>query len=236
MHEVQERMSTELERDAGPHLGMLAIIFTVLFNTGLYFVTSFAGTPYFPGPWEPAARIVSYFQARPSAVLMCSFFHFGAAVVLGLFTASAVSRLRFLGVNAAGPYIAFFGGLATAVNMFASASILWVMAYPGIAQNADVVRSLYYLQYAVGGVGFSVPLGLLIAGISVPGLLGRLLPKWIAWFGLLLAVVGEASWFSMLFPKLLFLIPFTRFPGFLWLILAGFAIPKSRADTLARSA
>jgi hypothetical protein len=27
--------------------------------------------------------------------------------------------------------------------------------------------------------------------------------------------------------KLLFLIPLTRFPGFLWLIAAGFLLPKS---------
>src|ERR1700760_516201 len=84
----------------GPHLGILAVLFMLLFNTGLSFVISLNGKPpYFPGPWEPASAIVSYFQNQPHDVLMCSFFQFGAAIVLGLFTAAVVSRMRFLGLN-----------------------------------------------------------------------------------------------------------------------------------------
>jgi hypothetical protein len=104
-------------RHPGPNLGIVAMIFTVLFLAGLYPVTMFGGKPYFPGPGESASAIVSFFQMRPSAVLLCAFFHFGAAIALGIFTPSAVSQLRFLGVRAAGPYIALFGGLATAINM-----------------------------------------------------------------------------------------------------------------------
>jgi hypothetical protein len=214
-------------RDAGPHLGMLAAVFTILFNAGLYPVTALAGKPYFPGPWEPASVIVSYFQTRPSAVLLCAFVHFGASIPLGIFTASVVSRLRFLGVRAAGSYIALFGGFATAFNMAASASVLWVMAYPGIAQEPAVLRALYYLQFAFGGPGFSVPMGLLMAGVSVPAAFLKLLPKWIVVLGLALAVAGELSWFNMIIPKALFLIPLTRFPGFVWLIAAGFMLPTT---------
>jgi hypothetical protein len=43
--------------------------------------------------------------------------------------------------------------------------------------------------------------------------------------GLLHAVAGELSWFNLIAPKALFLIPLTRFPGFLWFIAAGFALP-----------
>jgi hypothetical protein len=43
-----------------------------------------------------------------------------------------------------------------------------------------------------------------------------------------LALAGELSWFNMIMPKSLFLIPLTRFPGFVWLIAAGFALPNSR--------
>jgi len=55
----------------------------------------------------------------------------------------------------------------------------------------------------------------------------RLLPRWLVGGGLLLAAFGELSWLSMVFPKLLFFIPLTRFPGFLWLIAAGFLLPRS---------
>jgi hypothetical protein len=162
---------------AGPPLGIVASVFVALFLIGLYFVTTFAGSPAFPGPWEPAATIINYFQTRPSAVLLCAFFQFGSAVPLGIFTASVVSRLRFLGVSAAGPNIALLGGFAASFNIAAAALVLWVMAYPGIAQDATAVRALYYLSYAFGGPGFSVPFGLLLAGISVPAGLMRLLPR-----------------------------------------------------------
>ena len=92
-------------RHASPPLGMLAIVYTVLFCGGLYPVISFSGGPHFPGPWEPAQRIAAYLQLHPKDVLLCAFFQFGAAVPLGIFTATIVSRLRFLGVKAAGATI-----------------------------------------------------------------------------------------------------------------------------------
>lgn len=158
---------------------------------------------------------------------MCAFLQFGASIPLGIFTATVVSRLRFLGVRAAGPYIALFGGLATSFNVAVSALTLWVMAFPGVAQDAAVLRALYYVSFAFGGVGYSVPLGLLMAGVSVPAAVMKLLPKWLVILGLVLAVVGELSWFNLVFPKALFLIPLTRFPGFIWLIAVGFMLPKS---------
>src|SRR5215472_1195807 len=201
----------------GPPLGMLAIIFTVLFNAGLYFVISFSPSqPHFPGPWESADTIAEYFRNHPHDVLMCAFLQFGSAIPLGLFTAAIVSRLRFLGVRAAGPFLGLFGGLFAAFDVALSALVLWVMAYPGIAQDGSVLRALYYVVFAVGGVGYSVPLGLLMAGVSVAAGVAKLLPRWIVGLGLLLATFGELSWFSLVFPKLLFLIPLTRFPGFIW--------------------
>jgi hypothetical protein len=216
-------------RHRGPNLGIVAIIFTVLFLAGLYPVTMFGGKPYFPRPSESASTFTTFFQLRPSAVLLCAFFHFGAAIALGIFTATVVSQLRFLGARVAGTYIALFGGLATALNITASASVLWVMARPGIAQDSTLVQALYYLQYVFGGPGFSVPLGLLMAGVSIPSAFMKLLPKWLAVFGLFLAVCGELSWLNLLFAKILFLIPLTRFPGFVWLIATGFSLPKTMA-------
>jgi hypothetical protein len=66
---------------------------------------------------------VPFFQIRQTAVLICAARHFGAAVPLGILTASIVSRLRFLGVRAAGATIALFGGFATAFMMFSSSTV-----------------------------------------------------------------------------------------------------------------
>jgi len=233
-------MLTTIQRKPGhrgPHPGALAIIYTLLFILGLYFVVSFrppehlaasatALRPYFPGPWESAQTIVNYFQAHSHSVLLCALFQFGAAIPLGIFTATMVSRLRFLGVRAAGAYIALFGGFMAALNIAISALVLWVMAYPGVADDGSVVCALYYIAFAVGGVGFSVPMGLLIAGICIPGLMMKLLPKWLIVSGLTLGAIGELSFFSLVIPSALFLIPLTRFPSFIWLIFAGFKLPR----------
>jgi len=212
---------------AGPHLGALAIVFTVLFNAGLYFVTDLAGKPHFPSPLEPAADVVAYFRTRASSALICAFLQFGAAVPLGIFTATVVSRLRFLGVRAAGATIALFGGLAASFDMTASSLITWTLAQPGIADDGTLVRALHYLLFAFGGPGYSVPLGLLLAGVSVTAGFRRLLPRWIVVLGIGLGAIGELSWLSLIVPRALFLIPLTRFPAFVWLIAAGFALPKT---------
>ena len=214
-------------KHASPHLGLVALIFTVLFLAGLYPVTIFGGLPYFPGPWESPDVIANFFQAKPGAVLACAFFHFGAAIVLGIFTASIVSRLQFLGIRAAGAFIALFGGVATALDMVAEASVLSVMAHPAMVENGSLLFALYHLQMAFGGVGFSAPLGLLFAGVSIPAAFMRLLPKWVIGLGLLLFAIGELSSLYIVSSSALFLIPLTRFPGFVWLIASGFAIPKT---------
>jgi hypothetical protein len=213
---------------AGPNPGILAIIYTLLFNAGLYQVVTFTGGPHFPGPWESGETITAYFQGHATAVQLCAFLQFGAAIPLGIYTATMVSRLQFLGIRAAGAHIALFGGLLTTFNIVATSFILWAMSYPGVAQDAGVLRALYYLSFAFGGVGFSVPMGLLISGICIISLFLKLLPKWLIIFGLAIAVVGELSWLDLITPKALPLIPLTRFPAFIWLIAAGFALPKRR--------
>jgi hypothetical protein len=220
-------------RHQGPPAGWLAVVYMGLFLAGLYPVTIFGGRPYFPPPSAPLDAITAFFQSRSSAVLLCAFLQFGAAIPLGIFAATVTSQLRFLGIRAAGSNIAFFGGIATAVNMIVSSSLLWAMSNPGVAQDPTLVQALYRFDFALGGPGFSVPFGLLIAGIAVTAGIGRLLPRWLALIGLLIALAGELSWFEIIFPKLLFLIPLTRFPGFLWLIVAGFLLPRSVAEMKA---
>src|SRR6516165_11011429 len=132
--------STQHIRHAGPPLGIVSSVFVLLFLAGLYPVTIFGGQPFFPGPWESAEVIARFFQARPTAVLLCAALHFGAAIPLGIFTASVVSRLQFLGVRAAGASIALFGGFATAFTMLVSSSILWALAQPGVAQDRTLVQ------------------------------------------------------------------------------------------------
>jgi hypothetical protein len=228
----QSNIPTTALRHAGPHLGMLAIVYTLLFNAGLCAVSAFGipfgvRQPYWPGPWEPPSVIVSYFQAHATAALICVFLQSGALIPLGIFAASIVSRLRFLGIDAAGANIALFGGFMTVFNGIAAGFTIWAMIHPGVTQDVTLTTAFYYLSYAFGGPGFSVPMGLLMAGVCIPAAMRKLLPKWLVVFGLVLAVAGELSWFNLVFPKALFLIPLVRFPGFIWLIATGFLMPRA---------
>jgi hypothetical protein len=212
-------------RHQSPPLGSLAVVYTLLFCAGLYPVTYFGGKPSFPLPWASAPVIQAFLMQRHAAALLCAFLHFGAAIPLGIFAAATVSRLKFFGIRAAGADIALYGGLAAAVLMMISSALLWTMTMPGIAQDAAVAQALHFLDFALGGPGYSVPLGLFMAGISIPLWFRRLTPRWIPALGLVLAVCGELSWLTIEFHAALPLIPVTRFAGFVWMIAMGFALP-----------
>lgn len=213
----------------GPHAGIVALVYVTLFCCGLFPVTMFGGTPYFPPPTASVTDMAAFFSARPSAVLICAFLQFGAAIPLGIFAATVVSQLQFLGVRAAGTNIALFGGFATAVSMLFTSAFLWTLTYRDIAQDHTLVHALYRISFSVGGPGFSIPFGIFIAGVSVTAGLTRLIPRWLMWSGIAIAICGELSWFEILSVKFLPLIPLTRFPGFLWCILIGFRLPRAAA-------
>ena len=52
---------------------------------------------------------------------------------------------------------------------------------------------------------------------------------------LALSVCGELSWLNLEFPSTVFLIPLTRFPGFVWMIAVGFALPATTKRATAVS-
>jgi hypothetical protein len=84
------------------------------------------------------------------------------------------------------------------------------------------------VAFATGAFGNLTTLGLLLAGVCVPSLAFRLMPRWVCWFGLLVAAVAEVSVISMLWPSLSFLLPLARFPALVWLIAASLTMPKRR--------
>jgi hypothetical protein len=62
------------DRHLGPPLGVLAIIYAILFNLGLYFVVTFsAGQPHYPGPWE-SADVIEYILQKSFVSLLAGLF------------------------------------------------------------------------------------------------------------------------------------------------------------------
>jgi hypothetical protein len=210
-------------RARGPSLLAVAVVFASLFVASLVTVAAMTGGGHLPSPFEPGPT--TFFSDHADAVRVSAFLQFGAAVPLAIFTATATSRLRFLGIDAAGPTIALVGGTLAAAMSAVSALLQWVLAQPGLASSDGTVRAFHLLSFATGGPGFVVPFGLLVAGVAVSGGLTRKLPRWVMWFGLVIAAVAELSSLTIATPLAAYLLPAARFPGLVWLIVVGATLP-----------
>jgi hypothetical protein len=192
------------------------------------------GAPY-PRPFGGSGDVRSFVE-HALAVRVMAFLQFGAAIPLGIFTATLASRFRFLGVEVAGVSIALFGGLAAAVFIAASGLIQWVLSSPGVAEGAADARLLQLLAFATGGPGHVVPLGLLLAGASITGGVTRLLPRWLMWFGIVLAAFAELSTLTLILEPAAFLLPLARFPAFIWILCVAVMLPSRRSRTTGAAA
>jgi hypothetical protein len=233
---VQLNTTTTLVRRVGPSLGVVAVVYTVLHLASIFVVSNVNPflRPSFPAPDAGASTIVAFFQKHPDLVRTATFFQFGAGIALGIFAVGVAIRLRELRASDVWVSIVLVSGLTTALDIAAASHVIWAMTWPGIAHNTQLTLALYYLQYAFGGPGYSLPMGLFVAGVSIVASSMNLLPKWITWPGYLIAVIGVVSCLNILLPltnPIPLLIPLTRFPAFVWLIAAGFALPKTGASS-----
>jgi hypothetical protein len=228
-----EREHQEIVNEArhrGPNLGAVSVVYAVLFLASLVVTASMTKGSHFPSPFIAPDLAQAFFARNGLALGIAAFLQFGAAVPLGIFTATVVSRLQFLGVNVAGVFITLLGGFAASLLAAISALLQWVLAQPGVASQADTTRALHLLTFATGGVGFVVSFGLFVAGVSVIAWFTRFLPRWLVWLGLVIAALAELSSLSLVFTAVTYLVPVARFVGFIWIIATGFLLPRCRAD------
>jgi hypothetical protein len=97
-----------------------------------------------------------------------------------------------------------------------------------VSDSAAVVKAIYFLSFLCGGVLYAIGFGLFAAGVSVTSYFMRLLPRWLTFLGIFVAITGELSWFSLIAYPANFFIPITRFVGFLWMLLAAVALTRGR--------
>jgi hypothetical protein len=219
-------------RHRGPSLLALAIVFVALFVTGLVVVATMTHGAHFPSPLDPTVDAEAFLVDHADAVRLGAFFQLGAAIPLAIFAATASSRLRFLGIEAAGASIASIGGTLASGMAALSALVQWALSQPRVGGG---LRALHLLAFASGGPGFVVPFGLLIAGVAVTGGLARKLPRWVMWFGLAVAAVAELSSLSIAIAPAMYLLPIARFTGFAWMIVAGATLPAARGSRTPRA-
>jgi len=209
---------------------LVALSYTVLVIGGIAGGLLLAPRAAFPMPYQPVEREIAYVVAYPMGIRVGSFFQLASAMPLAVFVAAVVSRLRFLGVRAAGELIALCGGVAAVVMLIVSALAGWSLSTPGITESAGAVRALQLIGFSAGGPGFVAPLGLFFAGVSLSAGLSRLIPRWLMGLGLVVAVCSELSTLMLLTWTASIFIPVGRFIGIVWMIGIAAKLPKALAS------
>ncbi|HEX3785221.1 MAG TPA: DUF4386 domain-containing protein [Pseudonocardiaceae bacterium] len=213
-------MATQTTRQNGPPLLIPALIMAALTLTSAALGATAAR---FDAP-----DLLAYDLAHHTTILVLGTVVFGTSIPLLIWSATVYRRLHRLGVTAPGSAIAFGGGLLAAASLAVSGLLTWTTAQNPDPSSPGLARALTAFAFATGGPGFVVPLAMLIAGVSVPSLILRLLPRALALTGLVIAALSALATFALLLPALDFLIPVGRFGGLLWLIAASVLLPLNR--------
>ena len=160
-------------------------------------MTDFAAYPVLTVPSSNCRTISLRFA---NVLPFVSALQLSASILLGLFSAAViVSRLLFLRINVAGVCIALFGGIAAAAFLSVSALGTWILSQPGVATDAGAMRVASLLAFASGASLTHSHVGTAARGRVGPVARVGLMPRWICWFGLVVAVIAELSLISMVF-------------------------------------
>jgi hypothetical protein len=207
------------QRHAGPSLLALSVVYLALLIAGGSTVSAAFHVPH------DSVIAVAFVAEHSRAIRWGSFCEFGSAIPLGIFMAVVISRLRFLGIRAAGEQIAALGGIAAPMMLALSALATWSLTRPGVAAAPGAVAALQSIGFDGGGPGFAVFLGLFIAGVSVTAGLYKLVPRWLMWLGIVVAAAGELSSLTLLNFTAGYFIPVARFLSIVWMF--GIALKLS---------
>jgi hypothetical protein len=222
-----EQLATRSARprtpQGGPPLIIPGLVFAVF--TVLTAVIGAGG----PRITSSAADVAAYYTGHHTLALLWGTILFASSIPLMIWTATVYRRLRQLGITAPGIAMSLSGGLLASAAVAVSGLSIWTAAQPTIAAQPGIAAALNGLSFAAGGVGFVVPLALLVAGVCVPALFTKLLPRPLAWFGLVVAALSALATLSLLVPGLAVLLPVGRFGGgVIWLLAASVLLPRKR--------
>ncbi|MFG1948249.1 hypothetical protein [Nonomuraea sp. NPDC048826] len=212
----------------GPNPGILGLVSLGLLVGSLISMAALSGGGVITSPFGDTDSVAGFFADHGFAVRVAAMLQLGSSIPLGIYAATVHARQQRLGIRVPGPGIGLFGGTAAAILLAVSAIVTWTQSQDVVSANPELTHAFSYVSFAAGGFAHVLGLGLLVAGIAVPALLLRLVPAWFAWAGLVLAVLAELSFLTMVFEPLQILIPIGRFGSLIWLVAAGFLLPRTR--------
>lgn len=225
---MARRSSSAARVRAGPPLGPVMAVSAALFLASLIAPAAVTGGAPYPSPPRPDAEVTRYVTEHGDVLGLTGLFQFASSVPLAVFGAAAAAQLRRVGVRAAGPIIGAVGSVLASAALAVSGMLQWTLARVEPDAPLSLFVALRDLGFVAGGPWHVAGLGLLVAGIAVPALFYRLLPRWLAVVGVAIAVICEVATFVMLFDWLAYAIPLGRFPALAWLVAAAFLLPATR--------
>ncbi|MFJ4920988.1 DUF4386 domain-containing protein [Streptomyces sp. NPDC088725] len=183
-----------------------------------------------PHPDASGLAVLHHARTHGTEIKAGAFLLFGSAVPLAVTAAVLYRRLRALGITAPGSAITLVGGVLAAAALTFSAMFAWAGGRLPADSGPALARVLADLSFLSGGPAYAVMFALLIAGISVSGLLTGLLPRAVTWTGLVLAAAGMLSTLTLLASGFSYLLPVARFGGVVWLVFVAALLPRTRAS------
>lgn len=222
MGEAKMKQAMRRERHLEPNLLLLTLIYL-----GFLLAGGSKLSAAFAIPHDSAEKALAYMTQHGWTIQLGSFFELVSAIPLGIFIATTVSRMRFLGVRAAGESIAFLGGIGATLLLVLSALTNWSLTRPGVAEAAGAAIALRAVSFAAAGPGFVVMLGFFVAGVSIAAGLHRNLPRWLMWLGIVIALACELAALTVLNFKAGYFIPVGRFGSIVWMIGVSLTLPTS---------
>ncbi|WP_020495700.1 hypothetical protein [Sciscionella marina] len=182
-----------------------------------------------PSPFTTTNTVVTYFATNHAMTQLTGFLLLLSALFLGLFTAVAASRIKYLAPTAPGPTIVLAGGVIAATLLATSAVVQWSLSFTAVTDLPALTHALHYVSFALGGAGHVGALGVLILGLAVTSWYVGRVPHWLCAVGFVIAIAALGSTVSLAVTPLSVLIPLGRFAGLLWLIVVSAVIPRVRA-------
>ena len=141
---------------------------------------------------------------------------------------TTVSRLRFMGVRAAGTNIALLGGLIATIALILSGIVGWILSVPEVVASTPVLKALNFLNFLLAEPSSRLDWACWPQECRATGYFMRLLPRWLVAFGMLLALTGELSSLSLVSYPANFFIPATRYLGFIWMFSVAVELTRDR--------
>jgi hypothetical protein len=173
------------------------------------------------GAWTSDRALLDVYANHQGAVRVQALLTIAAAIPFAVLTAIFSDKVRQLGMRVPGRIIALSGGAGAAALLAVAGALQLALLGSHTRHDLVILQFGQRLSVALGGTAFVAFAGLLIAGIAVTGLLGRILPRRLAWAGIAVAVVGELALLTSLTDALVPLLPIERFGGIAWLIAAA---------------